>query len=322
MKSHLLIVSIGLLIATGAQAQGEAGAAEVPESPWSGKVTFGFLGTGGNTDTTSMNGAFGVGYKTGNWEHLLAFNAIQASQDNEDETVDVGELSVARQRLSEEQKRLAPYYRRPNEDAVAGIPVDSEYIIFVIDTSGSMLDRSWTLAQRMLQQTLAAYPEVKGVLWDLKEKGIRTAILSNGTERMLWSAVRNAGIHDYLEEVISVEKLEMYKPHPAVYQLAVNELAISAERICFMSSNAWDVAGAANFGFQVIWNVSHALHTPLMAITNAISSVVILGALLQISVGGGFLVTLLAAISVLIASINIVGGFVVTRRMLAMFQKS
>ncbi len=75
-------------------------------------------------------------------------------------------------------------------------------------------------------------------------------------------------------------------------------------------------------GFQVIWNVSHALHTPLMAITNAISSVVIIGALLQISVGGGFLVTLLAAISVLIASINIVGGFVVTRRMLAMFQKS
>jgi len=79
---------------------------------------------------------------------------------------------------------------------------------------------------------------------------------------------------------------------------------------------------AVFIGFQVIWNVSHALHTPLMAITNAISSVVILGALLQISVGGGFLVTLLAAISVLIASINIVGGFVVTRRMLAMFQKS
>ncbi len=75
-------------------------------------------------------------------------------------------------------------------------------------------------------------------------------------------------------------------------------------------------------GFQVIWNVSHALHTPLMAITNAISSVVILGALLQISAGGGFLVGLLASISVLIASINIVGGFVVTRRMLAMFQKS
>ncbi len=79
---------------------------------------------------------------------------------------------------------------------------------------------------------------------------------------------------------------------------------------------------AVFIGFQVIWNVSHALHTPLMAITNAISGVIILGALLQISAGGGFIVGLLAAISVLIASINIVGGFMVTRRMLAMFQKS
>lgn len=87
----------------------------------------------------------------------------KASREDEDETIDIGELSAARQRLSEEQKRLQPYYRRPDEDAVAGIPVDSEYIIFVIDTSGSMLDASWTLAQRMLRQTLEAYPEVKGI---------------------------------------------------------------------------------------------------------------------------------------------------------------
>ncbi|MBO9466742.1 Re/Si-specific NAD(P)(+) transhydrogenase subunit alpha [Tropicibacter sp. R15_0] len=75
-------------------------------------------------------------------------------------------------------------------------------------------------------------------------------------------------------------------------------------------------------GFQVIWNVSHSLHTPLMAVTNAISSIIILGALLQIGSGGGFLVVLLAAISVFFAGINIFGGFLVTRRMLAMFQKS
>ena len=74
-------------------------------------------------------------------------------------------------------------------------------------------------------------------------------------------------------------------------------------------------------GFQVIWNVSHSLHTPLMAVTNAISGIVILGALLQIG-SGNWLVVLLSAISVLIATINIVGGFMVTRRMLAMFQKS
>jgi len=74
-------------------------------------------------------------------------------------------------------------------------------------------------------------------------------------------------------------------------------------------------------GFQVIWGVSHALHTPLMAITNAISGIIIIGALLQIT-GGGGLVTSLAAVSVAIATINIVGGFMVTRRMLNMFRKS
>ena len=74
-------------------------------------------------------------------------------------------------------------------------------------------------------------------------------------------------------------------------------------------------------GFYVIWNVAHSLHTPLMAITNAISSIIILGALLQIG-SASVIVTILAALAVLMASINIFGGFLVTRRMLAMFQKS
>lgn len=74
-------------------------------------------------------------------------------------------------------------------------------------------------------------------------------------------------------------------------------------------------------GYQVIWGVSHSLHTPLMAITNAISGIVILGALLQIGASSWFVV-FLSFIAVLIASINIVGGFLVTRRMLAMFKKS
>ncbi len=74
-------------------------------------------------------------------------------------------------------------------------------------------------------------------------------------------------------------------------------------------------------GFQVIWNVAHSLHTPLMAVTNAISSIIILGALMQIG-SGSFLVILLASLSVFMAGINIFGGFLVTRRMLAMFQKS
>ena len=74
-------------------------------------------------------------------------------------------------------------------------------------------------------------------------------------------------------------------------------------------------------GYHVVWNVTPALHTPLMAVTNAISGIVILGALLQVG-SGNWLVVILAALSVLVATINIVGGFLVTRRMLAMFQKS
>ena len=74
-------------------------------------------------------------------------------------------------------------------------------------------------------------------------------------------------------------------------------------------------------GFQVIWNVSHALHTPLMAVTNAISGIIIIGAVLQMT-SESWIAIILAAISVLISTINIVGGFLVTRRMLAMFQKS
>ncbi len=121
----------------------------------------------------------------------------KASKENEDETVDIGELSAARQRLSEEQKRLQPFYRRPDEDAVAGIPVDSEYIIFVIDTSGSMLDRSWYLAQRMLQETLAAYPEVKGIqvmnddgMYMFKETAARWMPDSPGRRQAIVSRMR------------------------------------------------------------------------------------------------------------------------------------
>lgn len=78
---------------------------------------------------------------------------------------------------------------------------------------------------------------------------------------------------------------------------------------------------AVFIGFQVIWNVSHSLHTPLMAVTNAISSIIILGALMQIG-STSWIITVLAALGILMAAINIFGGFLVTRRMLAMFQKS
>ena len=78
-------------------------------------------------------------------------------------TVDEGDLRAARQRLTEEMRRLNADYNRPEDAPVGGIPVDSEYIIFIIDTSGSMQEFSWNLARRKLTETLDLYPKVKGI---------------------------------------------------------------------------------------------------------------------------------------------------------------
>ena len=111
------------------------------------------------------------------------------------------------------------------------------------------------LRQRLMDiyMRLDAYPEVKDVLTALKAGGIKTAVLSNGSPEMLSSAVDNAGIADLLNDVFSVDSIGVYKPHPSVYQMAVDGLGVKAGRICFMSSNAWDAAAGANFGYRVVW---------------------------------------------------------------------
>ena len=100
---------------------------------------------------------------------------------------------------------------------------------------------------------LDAYPEVKEVLTRLKDGGLKTAILSNGSPDMLAAGVDNAGIAEVLDAVISVEDAGIFKPDPSVYGLAVEQLAVAPERIAFQSSNAWDANGAAAFGFRVAW---------------------------------------------------------------------
>ena len=88
---------------------------------------------------------------------------FEATQDDSESTLDEGALMAARQSLTEEMRRLQPYYKRASDDAVAGIPVDSEYIIFIIDTSGSMQQYNWQRAQEKLTETLEVYPDVKGI---------------------------------------------------------------------------------------------------------------------------------------------------------------
>ena len=91
---------------------------------------------------------------------------------------------------------------------------------------------------------LDAYPEVRETLRHLKERGLKLAILSNGSPKMLASAVENAGLADPLDAVFSVEEVGTFKPDPAVYQLGVDRLGLPAGEMCFVSSNTWDAFAA------------------------------------------------------------------------------
>ncbi len=100
-------------------------------------------------------------------------------------------------------------------------------------------------------QKLNAYPEAKNALQSLQSRQL--AILSNGTHHMLKAVVEFNGLENLLDEILSVDDLQTYKPNPVVYQHAVNRLTTPKEEILFVSSNGWDVAGAKAFGFQVAW---------------------------------------------------------------------
>lgn len=132
----------------------------------------------------------------------------------------------------------------------------------------------WTLTARALDHALArnpgvdpalreplldayrdldAYPEVPATLARLRAQGLKTAILSNGDTAMLARAVASAGIGDRLDAVLSVEAAHTFKTAPAAYALVLARFGVAAKDVLFVSSNRWDVAGAAAFGFTTIW---------------------------------------------------------------------
>ena len=104
-----------------------------------------------------------------------------------------------------------------------------------------------------LYLNLDAYPDAVATLDRCKAGGMRTAILSNGSVTMLTAVVNRAEMTRHVDAVLSVDARGVYKPHPSVYQLAVEALGVEAAHICFVSANGWDAAGAATFGFQVAW---------------------------------------------------------------------
>jgi len=101
--------------------------------------------------------------------------------------------------------------------------------------------------------SLAAFPDVVPGLEQLKAAGYKLAILSNGSPRMLQAAAKSAGIDRFLARIISVDEIKIYKPSPRVYALGPKRLDTAQEATGFVSSNSWDVAGAANFGLTTFW---------------------------------------------------------------------
>lgn len=100
---------------------------------------------------------------------------------------------------------------------------------------------------------LATYPEVPDMLATLKSMGMNTAILSNGSPDMLQAACHSAGIDGFLDDLLSVEDVGVFKPHASVYQLVEKRFNCPRDHVLFVSSNGWDAAGAAGYGFQTVW---------------------------------------------------------------------
>ncbi|MEM7547491.1 MAG: haloacid dehalogenase type II [Pseudomonadota bacterium] len=130
--------------------------------------------------------------------------------------------------------------------------VTQDGLDFALDAAGVATP---DLRQRLLALywELQAYPEVPAMLAALKDAGYATAILSNGSPAMLDGAVKSAGIGDVLDDVLSVESVGIFKPDRSVYDLVGKRFGGTVAEVLFVSSNGWDAAAAAGYGFYTTW---------------------------------------------------------------------
>ena len=117
------------------------------------------------------------------------------------------------------------------------------------------LDRSSGQVQKLMDQYayLTPFPENLDVLQKIKDMGLKTAILSNGSPEMLASAVKSAGMGDVLDHIISVDQIRLFKTSPESYGLVQKTISVNKDEVLFVSSNAWDALGATWFGFKTLW---------------------------------------------------------------------
>jgi 2-haloacid dehalogenase len=144
---------------------------------------------------------------------------------------------------------------------------------WTLTLAGTYVD-FWTLTERALDYAFArvpsvgralrpklleaylkldAFPDATEALGALKSRGLRLAILSNGSPRMLAAAAEASGLAGTLDAVLSVDAVRVYKPRPEVYALVTDRFRTAPAEVVFVSSNRWDVMGAASFGFRAVW---------------------------------------------------------------------
>lgn len=124
--------------------------------------------------------------------------------------------------------------------------LDKSMKVFQIDTSmkDELLD---------LYKVLSTFPEVKETLKKLKEKNYKLSILSNGTPSLLKELVSSNNLESIFDDVLSIEEVKIYKPHPNVYNIPIKKYQIEENQFAYLSSNTWDVSAAGNFGFNAVW---------------------------------------------------------------------
>lgn len=151
-------------------------------------------------------------------------------------------------------KQLQYTWLRAVADAHADFwDVTQDGLDWALEATGLQGDPA--LRQRLLDLywELGAYPEVPAMMKALKDGGMQTAILSNGSPPMLEGAVRSAGIGGVLDEILSVESVGVFKPHARVYDLVCDRFGCERSNVLFVSSNGWDAAGASGYGFVTAW---------------------------------------------------------------------
>ncbi|HIJ63034.1 MAG TPA: haloacid dehalogenase type II [Rhodospirillaceae bacterium] len=171
-------------------------------------------------------------------------------------------LDCVRPTLGEDATRLGELWRRKQLEyswlrSLMGRHADfwhvtGESLDFAMKSLGI---RDPSLRSRLMEAYLTptAFPEALAALTKIRDSGLRMAILSNGSPSMLISAAKSAKLDTLLDALLSVESVGIFKPHPSVYRLVEQRFACRPEQVAFMSSNSWDVAGAAAFGFRTVW---------------------------------------------------------------------